>query len=441
MKFIQAYIYGKRIGVIEDGQNGLRFQYDPEFPGHDLPISPIKMPYDPSRVFGYHESMAFRGMPGIFQDSIPDGFGLRLMLEHYREKYGAVFNLTPLQKLAFVGTEGIGAIEYMPPEHDNSSAERFVELSEISASIKKFIQGSSDEVLKEIRATPSPNGARPKTNIFWDRSSDRMRTGREITTPDFEPWIIKFFESDNELTMIEHVYTRLAEDIGLYVPQTRLVNVEGEHHFMTKRFDRINGHKLHQASLSGLTHKDYMEQNALSYEEYFRFTRMITSNQADVEEAFRRMVFNVVGVNCDDHIKNFSFLMDSTGKWNISPAYDLIYSNGPTSYGEHKMSINNKNREIDLYDIAQCGYDGGLEEPFMRTAIESVMDGYSSIGQKLKESGVSSERVAEITKAIDLVRTRISEGFSFGIFPKKAKKKPLLGSAKADIYKGLSIKR
>lgn len=441
MRFIQAYIYGKRIGVIEDGQNGIRFQYDSEFPGYDLPISPIKMPYDPGRIFGYHESMAFKGMPGIFQDSIPDGFGLRLMLEHYREKYGAVFNLTPLQKLAFVGTGGIGAIEYMPPEHDNTSAERFIELSEISASIKKFIEGSSDEVLKEIRATPSPNGARPKANIFWHRDSDRMKTGREIAAPDFEPWIVKFFESENELTMIEHVYTRLAEEIGLYVPETRLVNVDGEAHFMTKRFDRVDGHKLHQASLSGLTHKDYMEQNALSYEEYFRFTRMITANHSDVQEAFKRMVFNVIGVNCDDHIKNFSFLMDHSGKWNISPAYDLIYSNGLATHGEHKMSINNKNKEIDLNDIAQCGYDGGLEEPFMRTTIETIMDGYSSIGQKLREAEVSSERISEITKAVDSVRMRISEGFLSGVFPQKAKRKPIFGSVKTDIYRGLSMKR
>ncbi|MDD4969904.1 MAG: HipA domain-containing protein [Paludibacter sp.] len=328
----------------------------------------------------------------------------------------------------------------MPPEHDAVSSERFIELSEISASIKKFIEGSSDEVLKEIGATPSPNGARPKTNIFWDQSSDRMKTGREVLSPDYEPWIIKFFESKNELTMIEHVYTQLAGEIGLYVPETRLLNVKDEAHFITKRFDRRSGHKLHQASLSGLTHKDFMEQNALSYEEYLRYTRMITANHVDVEEAFRRMLFNVVGVNCDDHTKNFSFLMDNTGAWNISPAYDLIYSNGPANYGEHKMSINNKNKEITLNDIAQCGYSGGLEAPFMKAAVESVLDGYSSIGDKLKESGVTPERVSEIVNAIDSVRMRISEGLSFGPFPEKVKKKGLFGSAKSDIYKGFSIK-
>lgn len=442
MNFIQAYIFGHRIGVIEDGAHGIRFQYDPDFPGYDLPISPIKMQYNPTRVFGYYDSMPFKGMPGIFQDSIPDGFGLGLMLAHYREKFGAVYNLTPLQKLAFVGTGGIGAIEYMPPEHDELSAERFVELSEISASIKKFIEGSSDEVLREIRATPSPNGARPKANIFWDQSSDRMKAGRETLSSEYEPWIVKFFENENELTMIEHVYTELAGGIGLYVPETRLVNIEGESHFMTKRFDRKNGRKLHQASLSGLTHKDLMEQNALSYEEYLRYTRQLTKNHVDVEEAFKRMLFNVIGVNCDDHIKNFSFLMDDTGAWSISPAYDLIYSNGPATYGEHKMSINNKNKEITLNDIAQCGYSGGLEAPFMKSAVESVLDGYSSIGDKLRNSGVSPERVSEIANAIDSVRVRISDGLSDARFPKKEKKKGFFGSAASqDIYRGLSMKR
>lgn len=442
MKFIQAYIFGQRIGVIEDGMHGIRFQYDTDFPGYDLPISPLKMQYNPSRVFGYHDSMAFKGMPGIFQDSIPDGFGLRLMLEHYREKLGAVFNLTPLQKLAFVGTGGIGAIEYMPPEHDAVSAERFIELREISASIKKFIEGSSDEVLREIRATPSPNGARPKANIFWDQTSDRMKAGRETLSSEYEPWIVKFFESENELTMIEQVYTRLAGEIGLYVPETRLVNIEGEAHFMTKRFDRNNGRKIHQASLSGLTHKDFMEQNTLSYEEYLRYTRQLTNNHLDVEEAFKRMLFNVVGVNCDDHIKNFSFLMDDTGAWSISPAYDLIYSNGPATYGEHKMSINNKNKEITLNDIAQCGYSGGLEAPFMKATVESVLDGYSLIGDKLGDSGVSPERVLEITKAVDSVRMRVSEGLSNMPFPQKEKRKSLFGSAaNQDVYRGLSMKR
>lgn len=425
MKFIETYIFGNRIGIIEDGPFGIRFQYDKTFPGHDLPISPIKMPYDPSKVFGHYDSMAFKGMPGIFQDSIPDGFGLRLMLEYYREKYGAVFNLTPLQKLAFVGKSGIGAIEYMPPEYDTDVGERFIELRDICDSIKKFIDGNSDEVLKELRATPSPNGARPKTNVFYNQASARMKAGRDVTDPGYEAWIVKFFESDNELTMIEHVYSTLAGNIGMSVPETRLVDVDGENHFMTKRFDRSNGHKLHQASLSGLLNKDYMEQNALSYEEYLRYTRMLTKNNADVEEAYRRMVFNVIGVNCDDHIKNFSFLMDHNGDWKISPAYDLIYSNGLASYGEHKMSINNRNKQITLNDLAQCGYSGGLEASFMRETIVSVLDGYSSIGAQLKEAGVSAERVLEMVKEIDLVCMTISKDLSHDSFPQKIKKKGL----------------
>lgn len=441
MKYIKASIFGKSIGIIEDSKNGIRFQYDPEFPGHDLPISPIVMPYNPSKVFGYHESMAFKGMPGIFQDSIPEGFGLRMMLEHYREKFGAVFNLTPLQKLAFIGNNGIGAIEYEPAENDSSSSERFVELNEISASIKKFIEGSPDSVLKELSATPSPNGARPKTNIFWDRSNNRMKTGREITVSGFEPWIVKFFEKENELTMIEYVYMSLAKDIGLDVPEITLMDIAGEPHFMTKRFDRADGNKLHQASLSGLTNKDYMEQNIISYEEYLRITRMVTMNHTNVKEAFKRMVFNVVGVNCDDHIKNFSFLMDDTGTWKISPAYDLIYSNGLATYGEHKMSINGKNKEIDLNDIAQCGYSGGLDETFMKESIANIVENFASIGNRLKEIGVSHIMRSEIEKSVAINQSRLSIGLSAETFPRKAKRKNFMSSAHADIYRGLSMKR
>lgn len=437
MKYIEASIFGKTIGLIEDSKNGIRFQYDSKFPGMDLPISPIAMPYDPSKIFGYYDSMSFKGMPGIFQDSLPDGFALRMMLEHYRKKFGTAFNLTPLQKLAFTGANGIGAIEYSPSDVDDNSSQRLVELSELSGSIKKFLEGTLDSVFEELSATPSPNGARPKTNVFWDKPNNSMKTGREVDTPGFEPWIVKFYEKENELTMIEYAYMTLANNVGIKTPQIELITVSGEPHFMTKRFDRFNGNKLHQSSLSGLTNKDHMEQNILSYEEYLRITRMLTMDHADVEEAFRRMVFNVIGVNCDDHIKNFSYLMDDTGKWTISPAYDLIYSNGLATYGEHKMSINGKNKEIDLNDLAQCGYSGGLDEIFMKQCIKEFIDGFSMIGSLLKNTGVSSPIKTDIETSVILNIARLSAGLSVEAFPKRIKRKKIPSASHGDFYRKL----
>lgn len=180
-----------------------------------------------------------------------------------------------------------------------------------------------------------------------------------------------------------------------------------------------------------------MEQNILSYEEYLRITRMLTMDHTDIEEAFRRMVFNVIGVNCDDHIKNFYYLMDNTGKWTISPAYDLIYSNGLATYGEHKMSINGKNKEIDLNDLAQCGYSGGLNEIFMKQCIEESIDGFSIIGNLLKNTGVSSPIKTDIETSVILNITRISAGLSVEAFPKRIKRKKIASASHEDFYRKL----
>jgi len=403
-KYIVPVIFGQKIGIIKEGKRGVEFQYFKDFDGDRLNISPIKLPFQPDRVFNYYDSMAFDGLPGVFADSLPDSFGNVLMQRFFERKGLQGHKLSIIDKLSYMGSKAVGAIEYHPPEGENFDF-LGIEFREYVQKIRKVIEGSAKEVIQEeILRHPSPGGARPKASVIWDRGKDIMKAGdwSDNEANGYEHWIVKFDEKGKELTKIEYVYFELARQAGLTTPETALIEMGGETHFAIKRFDRnFKGErKLHRASLAGLLHKDFMEAGLVSYEDFFRLALQLSGSYEDVKEAFRRMVFNVIGRNCDDHIKNVSFLMDSKGNWELSPAYDLIYSLGAAAFGQHKMSINGKTFNIKLNDLAQCGYEAGLDREFMKEAIENISDAFSSVAEKLKNVGVSKNEREGIQKNI-----------------------------------------
>ncbi len=394
-------VFGEDIGVLMEGKNGISFQYSSSFDATKYPISPLRLPYDKERVFNYYDSMTFGGLPGIFADSLPDSFGNIALREYFKRKYNTTqLKLSPLEKLAYVGTNGIGAIGYHPAADEKSeSYEMVMDLQSYAQETKHLIEGNVDDVLQELLAHPSPGGARPKAAVLWNEKDNTICMANE-KKGDFEPWIIKFDEEGREETKLEFSYMSMAKKVGIDVPEFKQIHLEDEVHFATKRFDRLNGNEFHQATLSGLIHGDFMRQNACSYEEYLRITETLTKSPAQTKEAYRRMVFNVIGKNCDDHIKNFSFLMDSNGEWKLSPAYDMLYSFGPAVYGEHKMSINTKNSLITLNDLAHCGYSVGLEKRFMMESIEEISDHFSNIKSSLIEVDISKGLMNEILNEI-----------------------------------------
>ncbi len=396
-----ASIYGQDIGVLSEKKGGVFFEYFSTFDGDKLQISPHVLPFNNS-VYTPNSYMTLK-MPGVFYDSLPDRFGNQMMSEYFRLKgLGDYIRLSDLQKLAYIGAEGIGAIEYRPAEQE-SDALLAIELKSYVANVRKALSGTADEVTSELALRhPSPGGARPKASVLWDSVSDKMYVGKGYTEHnDLEHWIIKFDEADRETTVIEKIYFEIAKSAGLNVPETVLIESNDERHFAIKRFDRVGSEKIHQHTLAGMTNSDFMELGTTPYASYLRLAKQLTNDSREQKEAFRRMVFNVIGKNCDDHLKNFSFSMNCEGEWSLSPAYDLVYSNGDAAYGEHAMTINGKVRDITLEDLAEEGGKVGLKLLQMQEIIKEVAEAFNGFGELALEYGLSTKMKDEINSNIE----------------------------------------
>ena len=410
-----ASIYGQDIGVLSENKGGVFFEYFSTFDGNKLRISPHALPFNNS-IYTPNSYMTLK-MPGVFYDSLSDRFGNQLMSEYFRLKgLGDYVRLSDLQKLAYVGSEGIGAIEYRPAEQE-SDVLLAIELKSYVADVRKALSGTAEEVTSELTLRhPSPGGARPKASVLWDSVGDEMYIGKGSTEhKDLEHWIIKFDEMGRETTVIEKIYFEIAKRAGLNVPETILITSGDERHFAIKRFDRVGNEKIHQHTLAGMTNSDFMELGTTPYSLYLRLAKQLTNDSRAQKEAFRRMVFNVIGKNCDDHLKNFSFSMNREGEWSLSPAYDLVYSNGDAAYCEYAMTINGKVRDITLEDLAEEGGQVGLKLPQMQEIINDVAEAFDCFGKLALNYGLSTKMRDEINSNM--------ESFEGEVFPTTLKTK------------------
>jgi len=403
-RYAVAKLFGQEMGVIAETENGIAFQYSDTFEGEKLPVSPVRMPYDPHKIYGKYDAMAFDGLPGIFNDSLPDSFGTLLMNEYLANRFGHALQFSVIDKLLYVGSNGIGAIEYFPALEDVNP--KGVVLREYIDAARDVMRGKESDVLAQISRYPSPGGARPKAAVKWNRKKNLMIVGEADGEEDMEAWIVKFDEEGKETTKIEYCYMTLAKDAGIDVPPVALIPSGQEYHFGIKRFDRKEGgKKLHLATLSGLMHINHHHYHvSTSYERCIKVGVGITQTFGTAEEIFRRMVFNVVGRNCDDHAKNTSFLMDEDGVWRLSPAYDIVYNFGPATFGRHRMSVANKTEEITIDDVMKCGYEVGLRKRFMDEVVERTNTLFANIEKRLMENGVSRKTAGQMQKNINILK-------------------------------------
>ena len=386
----------------------VRFEYDNSFVGRDLEPSPLMMPVREGRVysFGDLDKETFKGLPGMLADSLPDTYGRALF-----DKWLALTGRTssnPIETLCFLGKRCMGALEFEPAMDINYDKNAKFEIDTLvnvasEALSKKSSFGvnlNNDKktaIAEILRLGTSAGGQRAKAIIAYNKTTGEVRSGQVDAPEGFEYYLIKLdgvsatagFKETGNHGRLEYSFYKLAKTCGIEMTECSLIEENGRAHFLTKRFDRENGKKIHMQTLCGIAHFDYRLHRAYSYEQAFNVMRALRLSYSEAQEMFRRMVFNVVVRNQDDHTKNISFLMNESGKWRLSPAYDMGYAYNPSGMwtATHQMSINGKFDEITRDDLLVFANNNNIKEA--DSIIDEICDAAAHWSKIAKECGVS----------------------------------------------------
>lgn len=418
-------LWNRTIGAIaqNDGDSNATFQYDPAFARSGIQVSPIVMPLSTETYsFPQLPSTTFHGLPGLVADSLPDRFGTALIDAWLATQGRQAESFSAIERLCYTGTRGVGALEFEPalgPETDHADPLQISALVELASEIlthrralsTRFDSAAAAHALNEIlRVGTSAGGARAKALIAWNPETNEVRSGQISTTEGFEYWLLKFDgvsgNKDKELEdprgygAIEYAYYLMARAAGITMSECRLFEENGRRHFMTRRFDRTsNGSKLHMQSLGALAHFDFNQAGAYSYEQAFMVMRQLDLSITEREEQFRRMVFNVVARNHDDHVKNIAFLMDQHGVWSLSPAFDVTYAFNPAGRwtAAHQMTINGKRSNILRSDLLQSAKVATIQK---QRAVD-IIDGVLSAIQRWPDFAEQASLPEEVMSAIN----------------------------------------
>ncbi|MDF2931553.1 MAG: type toxin-antitoxin system HipA family toxin [Chryseobacterium sp.] len=382
--------------AIRDGI--IYFQYDEEFLQSNLEISPIKLPLQRGVIELPRDP--FEGLAGVFNDSLPDGWG-RLLFDRMLRSGGiSSSDISPLDRLAYVGLHGMGALIYEPDQSPDSSNE-MIDLDVLATQTEDVLQGDSEEVIAELLAlNGSSAGARPKALIGVDTKRKNISYGANLLNDNFEPWMVKFPNSldGKDAGSIEYIYALMAVDAGIKMPEVHLFpSKKGGGYFAVKRFDREGNKRLHMHTVSGLVHSNFRFPS-LDYEDLLSLTGALTKDIREVEKMFRLAVFNVMAHNRDDHAKNFSFLMNEFGEWKLSPAYDLTFSSGPG--GEQSTMVMGEGRNITVKHLTKLGSEAKLSKEFIENVIEQTTSTISKWSNLSKDFGVSKSNRELISRLI-----------------------------------------
>ncbi|MFT5133118.1 MAG: serine/threonine-protein kinase HipA [Gammaproteobacteria bacterium] len=426
----EVNLWGNTIGAVslERDDDIASFQYESNFIESGIELSPLKMPLtDKVSRFPNLDYESFHGLPGLLADSLPDKYG-NALIDTWLAKQGrtpASFNA--VERLCYTGRRGMGALEYLPgngPKYTTSNPIHIDEMVELASEILSQRDDLSvsfgDETKEQAMANTlqigtSAGGARAKAVIAWNPLTNEVRSGQVKSGQGFEYWIIKFDgvsnNRDKELAdpkgygAIEYAYSKMANDSGIQMGTCRLFEENDRRHFMTQRFDRLNnGEKLHMQSLGALGHYDYKMSGANSYEQAFMVIRKLELTMDETEEQFRRMVFNVIARNQDDHVKNIAFLMDKSGNWSLSPAFDVTYSFNPSGEwtSNHQMSINGQNNNFTLDDFKACAKVASMKRGRAEKIVKEVLLAVSSWKKYAKDVDVDSMQSAKIQGTLRL---------------------------------------
>lgn len=373
------------------------FEYDAEFLARQLNVSPVRLPLQ-NGLQSFDKTL-FEGLPGLFNDSLPDGWGRLLFDRAVRTSGNLLEHISPLVRLAYVGSHGMGALTYKPDQSDKAFAQEF-DLDWFASNARAVLAGEADDVLHELLAlNGSSAGARPKAVFDFNRTNDQIVYGNDNTPDDFEPWLVKFANAQDGLDAgaIEYAYAEMARAAGLDVMPTHLFPAaHGAGYFASKRFDRDNdGSRIHMHTACGLLHSDY-RMPTLDYQDLLELTMLLTRDIRETEKIYRMAVFNVLAHNRDDHSKNFSFLMDQSGAWTVSPAYDITFSSGPG--GEQSTVVMGQGKAPSLHDLRKLGEQAGFNHKKCGLIIDQTCEALSQWKTLAKLYAVSASNIALIGK-------------------------------------------
>ena len=427
-------IWDRIVGAVawDDARGFATFEYDDDFLDLGLELSPLRMPAADARSgqelfsFPHLPEETFKGLPGLLADSLPDRFGNAIIDQWLARQGRRPAEFSPVERLCYTGRRGMGALEFKPvinEDLDESVPVHVRELTSLAQEVLDYRGGLKADIEKDaggtmldiIRVGTSAGGNRPKAVIALNDETGEVRSGQVRAPGGFGYWILKFDGvTDRSLGdpagygRIEFAYHRMAIAAGIEMTECRLLEEGGRAHFMTRRFDRVDveggsqhgaGDKLHLHSLCGLAHFDYNSPGSHSYEEAFQVMRELRLPYHDIEQLFRRMVFNVIARNQDDHTKNIAFLMDREGDWRLSPAFDLAYAYNPKGRytASHQMTIAGRRGSFVLEELVEVGQENSVNSP--EDIVREIAGVVSSWPSFAKDSGVPGGQIESIGRA------------------------------------------
>ena len=424
--FAEVILWGNRIGIVsyDDEEKYARFEYDKEFIKSGIEISPIMMPLNDSvYFFPTLNKESFNGLPGLLSDSLPDSYGTEIIKAWLKSNGRSINSFSPVEALCYIGERGMGALEYKPVIGPSTKKEETIEIDKLAKLASDVLNKKKTLKLNEknlshanlLKFSTSAGGARAKAIVAYNKKTKRFFSGQIANKNNCDYWIIKFDEVENNgdhgekdfkgYTRVEYAYYLMAKDAGINMNECRLFSEGSAKHFMTMRFDRESktGKKIHMLSLGAIAHLDYKSLRTCSYEMAANICTRLNIGNDQICELFRRMVFNVLAINNDNHVKNISFLMNQKGEWRLAPAYDLTFSYRSSSpwVGEHQMTVNGKSRDINYDDLIACASAMNIKKAKANKIIKEVITALSKWEEYAKKAEVFKEDIESIKEMID----------------------------------------
>lgn len=416
---VEVYLWGKYVGAValDPLLDYYVFAYDKIFGRSGIEVAPLRMPLnDREEVYVFTDlpEETYKRLPAMLADSLPDDFGNALIDRYMADKGVARNQITQLDRLAYMGNRAMGALEFKPAHGPRNIKSTAIEMNTLVTEARKVVQGTlisdgeADAALRSIiEVGTSAGGARAKAVIAWNPQSHEIRSGQVEAPEGFEHWLLKFdgMGVDKELGVSEHygrieyAYYLMATHAGIQMMESRLLEENGRAHFMTKRFDREGKNvKHHIQTLCAMNHIDYKKKSTNSYEQLLMTLGELTLSHAAYVEVFRRMIFNIVGRNCDDHSKNFSFMLRNGSDWELAPAYDVTFAHNPKGEWtkQHLMSVNGKYKDFTVNDIVVVAERFGVGE--VRQLIADVEASIKQWPVFAKKAGLGEAETKRIGK-------------------------------------------